>query len=460
MKILKFILWPILLLCISWMGAIFFGPSLISTAASYFSEGKISLTRVTVSPKLKISAAVVDFSIPLDDKNTNLHGEARALLVGWKIENGFALIGNIGPSNLIQIGSFESASFKLEPNSLFDWSEVDVQFEFEQVVGTSFDVSNGYLNGNLINYFNSLEDFEVVFLDLHGNVENAVFGAERSVLTLDRFDLGQPLVEQTSDITFGLQKVLFPESSFESSLVQGEIELLNGEANFKVEVSDAKLSKQKIKVKSLNASVRRFLSADTIDRDWIFSVSEIEVDSPRISIKEYSGNITTSPLQIVHTGRAIISELELKNDQYFFGKIESGIVDIDLVSRILPSKLEVDGRGSLTLKKVDDFSAKVSVEAALTDKGFLRCFDQKCDLGTLGISYDITTSGFSLSGDLKCEMANCFNRPKHHTVKTDNTNEFFQSIAKTGILSPLALPVAFMAISSGEIVGDGHVLKF
>jgi hypothetical protein len=33
-------------------------------------------------------------------------------------------------------------------------------------------------------------------------------------------------------------------------------------------------------------------------------------------------------------------------------------------------------------------------------------------------------------------------------------------LSELGIFSPLSLSVAFMAISSGEVVGDGHVLNF
>ena len=61
MKIVNFILWPVFLFCLLWLSAIFFGPVLVRNAISYFSEGRIELTRVEVTPMLKISADAVDF---------------------------------------------------------------------------------------------------------------------------------------------------------------------------------------------------------------------------------------------------------------------------------------------------------------------------------------------------------------------------------------------------------------
>jgi hypothetical protein len=114
----------------------------------------------------------------------------------------------------------------------------------------------------------------------------------------------------------------------------------------------------------------------------------------------------------------------------------------------------------LSLEGVDDFNASVSVESSLPEVDIFDCFEAKCGVEFLEAKYDIFVSDFALNGTLKCSEIDCLNRPITHVVQTDNTNEFFQALSEIGILSPLSLPIAYMAVSGGEVVGDGHVLNF
>ena len=61
---------------------------------------------------------------------------------------------------------------------------------------------------------------------------------------------------------------------------------------------------------------------------------------------------------------------------------------------------------------------------------------------------------------LKCEKTGCFGRPSRHVLQIDDTNRFFKALSNSGILSPLIIPIAYLAISGGQAVGDGHILNF
>jgi hypothetical protein len=152
--------------------------------------------------------------------------------------------------------------------------------------------------------------------------------------------------------------------------------------------------------------------------------------------------------------------MELKNDQYLIGNINTGILDISLTSRVFPSKLGVDGQAVLTLNGGGGFSVKVEIGSLITDGGHLNCFGQKCGLETFEADYHVAASGSSLTGNFKCEGDSCFERPSQFMLQTKNTNRFFQELSDAGILSPLALPMAYFAISNGEVVGNGHMLNF
>lgn len=444
------------------MSAIFFGPALLSTATSYFSEGRVKLTRVKVSPSLRVDLAVVDFALPPTTGKKGLVGSSRAVSIDWKIREGFKLVGTIGPSSIKDRGSIAFTNFTMEPNSLFDWSEVNVQINFEQLLGFNFEIATGSLTGTIIKSFQDLKDVDLIFPKVFGGVANTSLEVDELSITMDHFTIGKPLSQQNSEINYSFKRIIVPEKIFEGSSVYGDIKLLKGEAIFELFASDVKLARNGVKAKFLSIASKRSLSAEAFDGTWELAISDIISKSPLANIKNYSGDFKVSSSAITHKGRAVISKLELKTDQYLLGQIDNGILDVDVAGHVLPSSIDVKGRALMTLNEVDGFDAGVSIVSLISNFEFLSCIFRKCSVNVdvLEANYYINSLGFSLTGNLKCEEVDCFNRPRFHRLQTDNTNEFFQALSKIGILNPIAVPVIYYAVSSGEIVGDGHVLNF
>ena len=460
MRALNFILWTILITCVIWAGAIFFGPSLISIATSHFSKGRINLTGVEVSPRLKLSAAVVDSIFPFGPDNRNLVGSSRALTIDWKIRNGFQLVGSIGPSSVTEYGTLSSTNFILEPISVFNWSEVNVQFEFDGLVGPNIRSERGVLTGKFNRLSQSLEDMKLTLPKVHGEVASLSLSATSFTVLVDRYEIAQPLYNQDTKVTYLLQQVDFPKSASKATLVGGEVMLLNGEAILVVSARDIWLNRQQLRAGSLTASLRQSLLERAFQGVWDFSISEIELETPAINIANYSGKFTATPAEVSHNGTAIISKMELKTNQYFIGQIENGILEVALSSDISPTRIDVEGQGVLNLKDVDGFTATISLDSSLAGDYLRRCINQNCSPNSLSVGYEVFALASSLKGNLECEKSGCFNRPKKHFLQTKNTTGFFQALSNTGILSPLALPIMFMAVSSGDAVGDGHILNF
>ena len=457
---LRFILWPVLLICVLWAGAIFLGPALIVNATSYFSEGRVNLTRVEVSPKLKISAAVVDFVLPELIDGVELDGVSRALTIDWKIGKEFELIGNIGPSTLSKNVNLSSINFTLKPNSMLDWSKVNFQIEFEQLVGADFKLTRGNFSGKVIETFHVLKDVEMAILKVRGKMMSSLFESTSLTATLDHYKVNQPLRRQNSELTYKFDNFAFPVSTFESSLFEGDIKISDGVVVASASITDAQIKSQNLKAKSLRLLTTHSLPYSASKGLWEFTISEIEREDPLMKISSYIGQLAPSPSGIFHSGRAIISRLDLQNDKFFVGQVENGVLDVKLSSRVSPSRTDVLGQAVLTLGGVDDFSVSASIKSAMPKIELMNCFDQECRLRDLEVDYQILASGSSLIGSLRCEEADCYNPSAHHELQTDNTNRFFQALSGFGILSPLSLPIAFMAISSGEAVGNGHKLKF
>lgn len=460
MKILKFILWPLLLVSLLWVSAIFFGPSVINMATSYLSEGRVKLSRVEVSPKLKINLAVVDFVLPSMAGEKNLVGASRAVSFDWKIKGGFELVGKIGPSSLKDHGSIKSSRFTLEPTSLFDWKEVKFRLKFEELGGTNFDVERGILSGKFTRSFQGLDDVELVLPKASVRVGNVSVKVAELGILIDYFTVGELISQQNLDIKYSIEELTMSGDVLKGSSIYGGIKLLKRGSVFEFSASDVQLGENNLKAKSLSITSQRPLTAGAFEGAWEFAISDIYSKNPAVNIKNYSGDFVVSSSEILHNGRAVLSNLELKTDQYLLGQIKNGILDVGLTGLISSSGIDVKGRGDLTLKGFDDFDASVSINYLTPDFDIFRCIMQKCQVDALEASYNINASGFSLNGDLKCKKADCFNRPRFHKLQTNNTNEFFQALSKTGILSPLVFPIAYFSISSGEIVGDGHVLNF
>lgn len=460
MKVLKFILWPILLFCIVWIGAIFFGPTLISSATSYFSDGKVNLTRVKISPKLEVSVAVVDFAAPLGPDGRDLNGVLRALKVDWKIKNGFEVIGSIGPSSLVERGTVSSTSFRLEPASILDWSEVNVQLEFEQLVGTSFGMERGRFIGKLTNGSQDLKDVELVLQKIHGGSGENFFQSAASRVTLEHYQIRQPINNQKLDIEYSLQDIAFPEIALTAGLAEGDLSLLKGDVLVNALLADIKLTKQHVKANALNLSIKHVLSADNFEGVLEFSFSEVASKDPAISIEKYSGYVTATASSISHSGQAVVSKLELETNELFIAEIDKSILDFTLDSWALPSGTGVKGQVLLTLEEATDFKASAVFETSLSEINPIKCIRTRCNYGNLGAQYKIVASEASLLGNLTCSRADCFNQSVQHEVQTDDTNKFFEAVSLMGIVSPLVLPLAFIAISNGEPVGDGHLVRF
>ena len=463
MKILKYVLWIALTFCLSWAGAISFGPELVSRSASYLSDGRIGLTRVNVSPSLKISAAVVDFSFPLTLAEQSLIGQSRAVSIDWKVLGGFELSGQIGPTKLEGFGALTSANFTLKPISFIEWDELNIQFESELLSGNNFELAQAKFTGKFIHSSQELKNAIFVASKIRGETENIPFEATVLKVNTDYYKIGQPLYQQNSEVEFRLEKTKLPRNALGAALVGGVLKLTDGELDLDVLVNDLRFFESGLKVRDFKLTPnapKKLPLVDGLEGTWEFLISEIESKDPAFKIENYNGQITYTPEVVLHKGRAVFSKIEIKNDQLFIGQIKKGIIDVTLSSRTSPSGINLAGQGLLTMRDVADFSASMSFESVFPKFSLLNCEKQMCGAEAIKADYQIAASGSVLTGSLECEMANCLSQPKQHIIKTDNTNRFFQALSNTGILSPLSLPIAYLAISSGEVIGDGHQIKF
>ena len=390
----------------------------------------------------------------------DLSGTSRAISIGWRIENGFELVGKIGPSDLQNYGTISSIDFSLKPKSILDWREASLQLELKNFDGLKIKFSNGDLSGLFTESFQKFTDAKLTLFDIYGEVFSEKFSADVLSLKLTNYDTSQPLVQQNSLLKFGLQKVLIPQVTLSLAKVSGDIGFSGKTILFNLFATEANFGEDLLEASSLNLSSKNLSPLNFFNSSWDFSIFEMRSRHPDIYIKNYSGNLTSTPSGFSHAGNALISSLELKSDQYVLGKIENAVLDVDISGKRSSSRMDVEGRAELIIEQVDDFNASVSFVSPLFGVDVQDCFDLKCEVGDLEINYNIDASGSALTGTSRCQGAACFRGVMKHVLKTDNTDKFFEGLLSLNILSPLSFPMAYFAILGGKALGDGHLLKF
>ena len=221
-----------------------------------------------------------------------------------------------------------------------------MKIKFEQLEGPSFDFKRGSLSGELVNSFQDIKDVELVLPESHLLIEGRPFKATESNVKVNYYELKKLLSQQNSKVEYLSQNIKFSEGLFEISSVEGDMMLSNGAVVFNSLGTDAKLGKQGLQAETLSLSSSHLLSAGAFDGTWEFSFSEIVSKVPISKVAKYSGKLTLTTSGIEHRGRALISELELKTDEYFLGQIKDAVLDVAVNSHSAPSRTDVDGNAN------------------------------------------------------------------------------------------------------------------
>ena len=86
MKLLKFFLYSILFIAPGWTFLIFGGPSILAWAAASYSDGRVSLKNVEISPRLQITIGRVEFDFGDKSGKSGLFGLSRSVkLIGQSL---------------------------------------------------------------------------------------------------------------------------------------------------------------------------------------------------------------------------------------------------------------------------------------------------------------------------------------------------------------------------------------
>jgi len=463
MRLLKVLLLLVLFMCISWGGVLIFGPKLIKLALDQIAPGAINVQRLQISPKLEVSASMVEFSAPRSS-NIDLTGSVRGLRVDWSFEDALQFRVELGPTQVNGRGSVSSANLLIVPKKFFSWSDLSID---GQVSELRINQSSDELSSTSVQFSGQIDlktkRFDNPSFKLNDVAFETVMGsvsAPNISVSSDNLMLSEPLSSQNLSYRATL------EDGFDRGATKvGKTEISGtfGDeiVQFAAEVAEVSDDYLQLEAGTLSLVGRYDLRQGSLGQETKVSAAEISLNKPKVKLTSYRGALENlGDGHVSWSSVAHLESAELSTDSLFIGKFEGGALKID--SAFVPKP--VAGKTGLNVA----FAYDAEVDFKLTSEARLdvdtldltHCTDLTCTASHVAASVAIDLAGEQLSGESRCTSAGCGANDFKHRVTTSDTDAFFSKLMDLRLLNPLVLQMLYAQIRSGTPVSAGHVLEF
>ena len=451
MRLLKLLLWMTLIVCTAWGGAIVFGPAIITRAVSTAIGGTVEIRRLNVSPKLQVTASVIEFELDTPH-NIPLRGMVRGFDLGWQFKDEFAIVAKVGPTRVEDIGSVKSAQFKFVPTSLFDWSSAETAGTLSTVNHEQIDIETVTIEAILGDTFNSLKAVDLT-LD-NASVDILAMRAEKLKIETRDVELDTSIL--TQEIPFKLSNLGPLGSDFwsiEGLAVDGNFQ--DGLLEFDAAAKRAEFMSGDVSIDELSMSSKYNLVTKKFGPQAQVAAKQITAQSPEMRITEYTGDVTLNDTSLMQTGRMTVETLALKSGATFLAEIADAGLKYEVS---LPTNVdrEFSVSAGAKLQISPDLLVSSVLDMTISQLNLPDC----CTLRDSSVRYLIEVPGAKLTGASSCDDGFCEIDKMRHSLKTDDTDIFFEKLAEEKVLSPLVLPLAYYAMREGIPNGSGHSLNF
>lgn len=458
MRLLKFFLWITLLTCTAWGASIFLGPTIINRAVAAYFGDTVKIRRLNVSPTLEVSAAAIEFEFPGDDGTSAVRGISRGLSLNWAIEEVIQLHLGLGPTRVDDVAFVASVDLSVTPTSNFDWSVLGLKGKFENLAIGPHEAAFGRLSAQL----NTVEhvasqvqiDVERIDAEAHG------LGAQvpEASIAVDNIKIGLPTAVQSSQIEIQFRGgATYAGADLKSAIIQGQLE--GGVMNFEVSGSEVVMPDAGLSFNNFDAVATFDVARQVFGSDLDFNLKDITAQALNASIDNYAGKITRHDAGISHSGSGNISSLVLRSSENFIGEVSGAELKLDF-SAVRADVSQTNFRGAAEISLKEEFDLAVAYEV-MADVGTpLRCLSSGCALSQASIEFVASVPGGRLIGASSCSNSPCGLNNYRHTLRTDDTDKFFEGVSAARVFSPLAVPFAYAVMKRGVQKGSGHSLEF
>ena len=459
MIFLRFFLYLICIVSIGWSIIIFGGPPFVKKLVALYSNGTVTLSNVSISPKLDISVGRLDFKV--NQLGVPVNGFSRSTEITWSIFNEKPFLSfELGPT---VIKNFMVADgIKINTNTFreFDWQDVYLILNSQNLQISSYGTAADFtLQGNYQRNSRRLLNLRFDGKNITANDEILPWSASSISALIDTLDLKLPLKEQFSGSFWANEIIL-------NDLIS-RVLILNGTVYQNMKSKDIKLSLKNVQFEGFGARTEEinisgkynhqgtledllvnFINAEFSDGNGLLPELSVEI------IKENANNY--GALMKGH-----FREFMLNIEENFIGTIPATdfIIDLDLNTK--QAKVETDTIISFSTADGSKISGTAGIKL-VADQFDIRslCIEKDCEFSNMEFEYQLSLANEWLRGRSYCQAVPCDFDGLSHFVETSNTVNIFTHLNEAKILNPLSSVYLYSVVSSGDKIDGGHQLKF
>jgi len=452
-RVLQLLMVVLLIGCIAWASAIFFGPWALTKYLEGQAGDAVEVSGLRVTPKLAVSASRVQVS----DAGA-VAASLRGVEVDWRLLTGDE------PAVLISVSSGGFAGSLSVEDLEVTVTQADTAGPLK-ISGTAARAGDPNLVSAVDVKFEANTDYNFQLLSRVTATTGGLATrypmnttASNSQIEVDQFDLAADLLRQELSGTLALRNVVSRGPNLSTPEAVIKFALSNGLMSLSLDVRDLLSETSSLAVSGLTASMdydaARSRLAGAIDlalNDFAWKDIRLPVAAARVTPgkEQFKASVEgTSQGSEVTLGRRYIGRAP---DASFAAEFDAtshgGNLQISGEARLAadqqPVELDVSFKGT-----VADVSQPVA------------CSEVACEVSDVTYEYNLNVAGESLSGTSRCGEPTCSSGARTHDLSTTDTNKFFANLQDVNLVSPLVLGGAYAQMLQGAAAGKGHKINF
>ena len=468
MRILKFILYTILVCCILWTLVLTAGPRLITVLVKQNYDNSVLVSGLRITPKLGISADRVDYLQLKTPTGQILNGFSRAIKLNWGgllTPEPFVRI-SVGPTVLQNIGNASSQKLFLSWKGLKDLKNFSFSYTVENLQ------SHVAVEADIVAIEGKFDVAEKIFRDIKFDLSKiksdlgAKISAESISGKIDFFE---------ADFNYQTSSFSADIDAFGIFLEDGQVFLPTSDLSLEVEPGTARLILQAESISSKKylfeiGSLKILADGTSLDFDLIESAkikvadAVFPLENPllrSIDVDSGSGNIYISKDGIVNfeaTGK--IRETFLETDALFIAELPSATFDISSEIGAFIAKKYINSNMFLSFESSPRSFATIVSDIKFLKHSISECLKSVCSQIEHQINYEVKILDEKINGLSECSTLFCGDGSSRHRLETSNTEKFITNIVQTSTINPVLVTFLFSELLSGKKTKSGHVKEY
>lgn len=461
MWFLRFPLYLICALCLGWSVLVFGGPTFIKWAIISYSDGRVTPSNITVTPKLDVRISRLDFEFSDEYVLQPFGGFSRSVNVDWSLFDGQAFLEvQLGPTFLDNIVRAERIKFHTPSYENIDFDRLLFDIEVE-----NFSLKNfgkvAILKGQSF-YLPEKSLISDSSFKLKGLVSEKtdLWEVELAEGTVGNFSLIMPFDEQNVLVNFSAEQLSSAIHKLQASSINGDITVREEEFGFDLKFAEMLFT-------AFRGNVGPIKTVGSFDSER--SLNQLKIEALNGVFEDQSLSFSSVTADLSKTGPQIykallaasLDKLDVSIDDNYWGSLPGSRIDIELNLDEAASTISAATNLNFINTKEPNVTGLGQFDAKLKNAtNFWDCVVAQCVLSDFRFDYQIDLDQQSIKGESVCMAGKCAFGDLKNTITTSDTTRVFEALGRSKMLNPFILAYIYAAINAGEPTGRGHEVQF